>query len=374
MHNLYKTESATAPFREFDLVLMLCCSFPFAGITRIRSYGYDLSPKYLGTPYDLDTKVMGKSIYAILKNEIPCFAQLAFPNLFLKFRFQQTLKPMKLYKLPSGTLLQTSDSFLLGPSLNWNDLLGRENLKEYLTIESKTWRSLEEEEANDLIKAGLQSPMGDQEIWAAGVTYYRSRTARMEESQDAGGADFYDKVYAADRPELFFKATSSRVSAPGGKVNIRKDSTWDVPEPELTLLISPAGRIQGFTVGNDMSSRSIEGENPLYLPQAKVYQGCAAIGPCILIQDEIISEETLIKLEIYREGQLAFTGETELTQLKRKPKELAEWLFKGNTFPIGCFLMTGTGIVPDDFTLEVDDKVCITIEGIGTLENFIAKI
>ncbi|MBN7814359.1 fumarylacetoacetate hydrolase family protein [Algoriphagus pacificus] len=281
---------------------------------------------------------------------------------------------MKLYKLPSGTLLQTSDSFLLGPSLNWNDLLGRENLKEYLTIESKTWRSLEEEEANDLIKAGLQSPMGDQEIWAAGVTYYRSRTARMEESQDAGGADFYDKVYAADRPELFFKATSSRVSAPGGKVNIRKDSTWDVPEPELTLLISPAGRIQGFTVGNDMSSRSIEGENPLYLPQAKVYQGCAAIGPCILVQDEIISEETLIKLEIYREGQLAFTGETELTQLKRKPKELAEWLFKGNTFPIGCFLMTGTGIVPDDFTLEVDDKVCITIEGIGTLENFIAKI
>lgn len=281
---------------------------------------------------------------------------------------------MKLYKLPSGTLLQTSDSFLLGPSLNWNDLLGRENLKEYLTIESKTWRSLEEEEANDLIKAGLQSPMGDQEIWAAGVTYFRSRTARMEESQDAGGADFYDKVYAADRPELFFKATSSRVSAPGGKVNIRKDSTWDVPEPELTLLISPAGRIQGFTVGNDMSSRSIEGENPLYLPQAKVYQGCAAIGPCILIQDEIISEETMIKLEIYREGQLSFTGETELTQLKRKPKDLAEWLFKGNTFPIGCFLMTGTGIVPDDFTLEVDDKVCITIEGIGTLENFIAKI
>ncbi|WP_296705946.1 2-hydroxyhepta-2,4-diene-1,7-dioate isomerase, partial [Algoriphagus sp.] len=185
---------------------------------------------------------------------------------------------MKLYKLPSGTLLQKDVEFFLGPSLNWNDLLGRENLKEYLNFESKRWRLLDSEEVEKLMATGLLSPMGDQEIWAAGVTYYRSRTARMEESQDAGGADFYDKVYAADRPELFFKATSSRVSPPGGKVNIRKDSTWDVPEPELTLLISPSGRIQGFTVGNDMSSRSIEGENPLYLPQAKVYNGCASIG------------------------------------------------------------------------------------------------
>jgi 2-dehydro-3-deoxy-D-arabinonate dehydratase len=196
----------------------------------------------------------------------------------------------------------------------------------------------------------------------------------MEESQDAGGADFYDKVYAADRPELFFKATASRVSAPGGEVNIRKDSTWDVPEPELTLVISPAGRIQGFTVGNDMSSRSIEGENPLYLPQAKVYQGCAAIGPCILVQDEILSDETKIRLEIFRDGQLAFAGETDLSQLKRKPQELAEWLFRANTFPNGCFLMTGTGIVPDDFTLGEGDRVRIGVDGIGVLENTISKI
>jgi 2-dehydro-3-deoxy-D-arabinonate dehydratase len=281
---------------------------------------------------------------------------------------------MKLYKLPSGTLLQKDAAFILGPSLNWNDLLGRENLKEYLNFESKGWRNLGEDEALGLINSDLLSPMGDQEIWAAGVTYYRSRTARMEESQDAGGADFYDKVYAADRPELFFKATASRVSAPGGKVNIRKDSTWDVPEPELTLLISPAGRIQGFTVGNDMSSRSIEGENPLYLPQAKVYQGCAAIGPCILVQDEILSDEAKIRLEIFRDGQLAFAGETDLSQLKRKPQELADWLFKGNTFPIGCFLMTGTGIVPDNFTLGEGDRVCIGIDGIGVLENTISKI
>lgn len=281
---------------------------------------------------------------------------------------------MKLYKVTSGTLVQNDQSYLLGPSLNWNDLLGRENLKEYLSLESKSWKVLSKEEAEDLLNAGILSPMGDQEIWAAGVTYYRSRTARMEESQDAGGADFYDKVYAADRPELFFKATASRVSAPGAAVNIRKDSTWDVPEPELTLLISPAGRIQGFTIGNDMSSRSIEGENPLYLPQAKVYLGCASIGPCILVQDEILPEESKIRLEIDRSGQLAFAGETDLTQLKRKPPELAEWLFKGNSFPIGSFLMTGTGIVPDDFTLGEGDVVRIFIDGIGVLENTISKI
>lgn len=281
---------------------------------------------------------------------------------------------MKIYKLPSGTLLQKNEQYFLGPSLHWNELLGRENLKEYLGFESKGWRNLDQEEVEKLMEVGLLSPMGDQEIWAAGVTYYRSRTARMEESQDAGGADFYDKVYAADRPELFFKATASRVSVPGGKLNIRNDSTWDVPEPELTLLISPAGRIQGFTVGNDMSSRSIEGENPLYLPQAKVYQGCAAIGPCILIQDEVLPDEAKIRLEIFRDGQLAFSGETDLSQLKRKPQELADWLFRANTFPIGCFLMTGTGIVPDNFTLGEGDLVKIGIDGIGVLENTISKI
>lgn len=281
---------------------------------------------------------------------------------------------MRLYKLPSATLLQTDSQFLSGPQLDWDSLLAQENLGEYLKEESINWKEISETEANQLISSGLLAPMGNQEIWAAGVTYYRSRTARMEESQDSGGADFYDKVYSADRPELFFKATASRVSPPGGIVNIRKDSTWDVPEPELTLVISPSGKIQGYTVGNDMSSRSIEGENPLYLPQAKVYLGCAAIGPCILVQKEALPEDTKIRLEIFRDGNLAFAGETALTQLKRKPQELADWLFRANSFPIGCFMMTGTGVVPDDFTLGKGDKVRIGIEGIGVLENTVQEI
>jgi 2-dehydro-3-deoxy-D-arabinonate dehydratase len=281
---------------------------------------------------------------------------------------------MRLYKLTSATLLETNSQFLLGPVQNWDLVLAQENLSQYLQEISPDWKKISEAEANFLINEGLLAPMGNQEIWAAGVTYFRSRTARMEESQDAGGADFYDKVYHADRPELFFKATASRVSNPGGVVNIRKDSTWDVPEPELTLVISPSGKIQGYTVGNDMSSRSIEGENPLYLPQAKVYLGCAAVGPCILVQENPLPDTHTIKLEIKRAGNLAFAGETTLSQLKRKPQELADWLFRANSFPIGCLMMTGTGVVPDDFTLAKGDQVRIEIEGIGVLENKIGEI
>lgn len=281
---------------------------------------------------------------------------------------------MKLYKLKSGTLISHYSFFKLGPIYNWDELLGREELGAFLEEASKNWKSIEMLEAEELIQSELLAPMGNQEVWAAGVTYYRSRTARMEESEDSGGADFYDKVYNADRPELFFKATASRVSNPGETVNIRKDSTWDVPEPELTLLISPSGKVQGFTVGNDMSSRSIEGENPLYLPQAKVYQGCAAIGPCILIQEEMLPDSTKISLEIHRNGQIEASGETALSQMKRKPQELADWLFRSNSFPIGCLMMTGTGIVPDNFTLEKGDMVKITIDGIGTLVNTVEKI
>ncbi len=281
---------------------------------------------------------------------------------------------MKLYKLTAGTLLESENGIFLGPELDWDQLLGREHLPQLLKSEASHWEEISFEKAEELKAEGLLAPMGNQEVWAAGVTYYRSRTARMEESQDSGGADFYDKVYAADRPELFFKATASRVSNPGETVNIRKDSTWDVPEPELTLLVSPSGKVQGFTVGNDMSSRSIEGENPLYLPQAKVYQGCAAIGPCILIQEELLSDDTKISLEIHRNGKIEASGETTLAQMKRKPQELADWLFRANTFPTGCLMMTGTGIVPDNFTLEKGDVVKITIDGIGTLENKVGKI
>jgi 2-dehydro-3-deoxy-D-arabinonate dehydratase len=281
---------------------------------------------------------------------------------------------MRLYKLISGTLLELNNAHYLGPELDWDQLLGREQLPKLLASEASHWEKISPEKAEECIAEGLLAPMGTQEVWAAGVTYFRSRTARMEESSDAGGATFYDKVYVAERPELFFKATASRVSNPGDLVKIRTDSSWDVPEPELTLLLSPSGKIQGYTIGNDMSSRSIEGENPLYLPQAKVYQGCASLGPCLLIQEEPLPSSTKIGLEVHRQGSLAASGETTLAQLKRNPEELANWLFRANSFPTGCFLMTGTGVVPDDFSLSKGDQVTITIEGIGALQNGVGMI
>jgi 2-dehydro-3-deoxy-D-arabinonate dehydratase len=281
---------------------------------------------------------------------------------------------MRLYKLLSATLLEKDSRFFLGPELDWDQLLGREHLPKLLSSEASHWEKISLEKAKECIAEGLLAPMGTQEVWAAGVTYFRSRTARMEESSDAGGATFYDKVYVAERPELFFKATASRVSNPGDLVKIRTDSSWDVPEPELTLLLSPSGKIQGYTIGNDMSSRSIEGENPLYLPQAKVYQGCASLGPCLLIQEEALPASTKISLEVHRQGSLAASGETTLAQLKRTPEELAHWLYLSNSFPTGSFLMTGTGIVPDQFTLVAGDLVSISIEGIGTLENRVGMI
>jgi 2-dehydro-3-deoxy-D-arabinonate dehydratase len=215
----------------------------------------------------------------------------------------------------------------------------------------------------------ILAPIVSQEVWAAGVTYYSSRRARMAESKDAGGGDFYDRVYVAERPELFFKATGRRVVGPGQAVRIRSDAKWSVPEPELTLLINAAGSIVGCTIGNDMSSRDIEGENPLYLPQAKVYNGSCALGPCILLCDEP-SRSSAIHLDIVREGKTAFSGITALTELKRDFKELVRFLFRDNSFPEGAFLMTGTGIVPgDEFTLAPGDVIRITIDGIGTLEN-----
>ena len=218
----------------------------------------------------------------------------------------------------------------------------------------------------------LLPPIGSQEVWAAGVTYYRSRNARMEESKSAGGGDFYDRVYHATRPELFFKAMPHRVVGSGAKVAIRDDASWSVPEPELTLFVTPRGKIAGYTVGNDMSSRDIEGENPLYLPQAKVYDRSCALGPCLLIGDEPLSSATEIALEIRRGGATAFSGATTLKEMKRKPEELVEYLYRNNSFPLGCFLLTGTGIVPpDSFTLKLGDEIRITIPPIGTLVNVV---
>ena len=216
----------------------------------------------------------------------------------------------------------------------------------------------------------LSAPLQSQEIWAAGVTYLRSKTARMAESKDSGGGTFYDKVYEADRPELFFKATPHRVVAPGDAVRIRADSKWNVPEPELTLAINSAGKIFGFTIGNDMSSRDIEGENPLYLPQAKSYHRAAAVGPCIVVTDTLPGPETVIAIEIRRAQQVMFSGETTVGQIKRPLPSLADWLYRENSFPHGCYLMTGVGVVPpDSFTLNHGDEIRITIEPVGTLVN-----
>ncbi len=219
-------------------------------------------------------------------------------------------------------------------------------------------------------RARIRAPIGHQEVWAAGVTYFRSRDARMEESADAGGGDFYARVYEADRPELFLKATPHRVVGPGQAVRVRRDSKWNVPEPELTVAINTAGRIFAYTVGNDVSSRDIEGANPLYLPQAKVYDQCCALGPGLLLADEPLDDTTQIQMTVRRAAQPVMEGTTTLAQLKRKPAELAAYLFRENSFPNGSFLMTGTGIVPPgDFTLQSGDQVSIQIDGIGTLVN-----
>ncbi len=272
---------------------------------------------------------------------------------------------MLLYRTSSGIVLQNAGTWHAVPQTNWDALLETPNLAAHLAQIAASSPAVSAPAANSIL-----APIVSQEVWAAGVTYFRSRTARMEESKDAGGGSFYDRVYAAERPEIFFKATPQRVAHPGQPMHLRSDSKWMVPEPELTLVINSRGEIIGYTVGNDLSCRDIEGENPLYLPQAKCFKLCAALGPAILIQSEAPAPTTRIHLQIDRHGAAAFEGETTLAQLKRTPQELAGFLFRDNTFPSGTFLMTGTGIVPsDDFTLKSGDVVKITIEGIGTLVN-----
>jgi 2-dehydro-3-deoxy-D-arabinonate dehydratase len=219
----------------------------------------------------------------------------------------------------------------------------------------------------------LLAPIDRQEVWAAGVTYVRSRKARMDESQSA--ASFYDKVYTAPRPELFFKATPDRVAGPGQAVRIRQDTRWSVPEPELALAISSRGKLVGFTIGNDMTARDIEGENPLYLPQAKLYSACCALGPCIALAGAMPPrQQTAIRLAIHRGGGLVFEGRTDLGQMARTFEDLIGWVLRDNEFPQGLFLLTGTGIVPpDDFSLAAGDEVEIEIDGIGKLCNHVVQ-
>jgi len=273
---------------------------------------------------------------------------------------------MKLFKTSAGIILENEKgNFLL--QADFDELINHDDLHQYLSAQANSKIDVDWNEIKIL------APIGKQELWAAGVTYLRSRDARMEESKDAGGADFYSKVYNADRPELFFKALPHRVAAHKEEVFIRKDSKWNVPEPELTLFINSKGKIQGYTVGNDMSSRDIEGENPLYLPQAKMYERSAALGPCLYIPEQEISLDTTISINIKRNGLDAFTGSIQLNRMKRKFTELAEYLFREFVFEHGCFLMTGTGVVPsNDFTLNAGDEVEIGIENIGILSNVVA--
>jgi 2-dehydro-3-deoxy-D-arabinonate dehydratase len=275
---------------------------------------------------------------------------------------------VKLYRTAAGCFVEEDSQYYSLSGLTLDSLLAREDLATFLSS-----RIANQSPSSEIHASELLAPIGQQEVWAAGVTYFRSRGARMEEAKDAGGGSFYDRVYSAERPELFFKSTASRTVGTGGKVRIRADAHWSVPEPELTLVVSPGGKITGYTIGNDMSSRDIEGENPLYLPQAKVYNGSCALGPGILVSQGPLPHSTEISIEILRHGRIEFSGSVALTELKRDPKTLVEYLLRDNAFPDGCFLMTGTGIVPpSSFSLASGDRIRITIEPIGTLENEVA--
>ena len=278
---------------------------------------------------------------------------------------------MKLYKTQRGFVAEEEGRFHALESGDWDSFVNQDDLCRWLRERTRGARPLPGEFRVE--GADLLPPIGSQEVWAAGVTYTRSRSARMEEADAAGGSDFYDRVYSAPRPELFFKASPHRVAGHGQAVRLRKDSRWNVPEPELTLLVTSRGKIIGYTVGNDMSSREIEGENPLYLPQAKVYDRSCALGPGILVREEPLPPSTGIHIKILRGGSSTFEGSTEISQMKRTPQELVEYLFRESSFPNGCFLMTGTGIVPpSSFTLQSKDEIRITVDLVGTLVNFVA--
>lgn len=270
---------------------------------------------------------------------------------------------MKAYRTQSGIIIETGGSFLRSADTNWDDLVNADDFSRFTSNLAPSAVPAPNE---------LLAPIGNQEVWAAGVTYFRSRDARMEESKDSGGGDFYAKVYGAERPELFFKAPPYRVVGPAAPVRIRGDSKWNVPEPELTLVINKRGSIVGYTVGNDMSSRDIEGENPLYLPQAKVYDGSCAIGPCVYFSQEPLGQDTEIRISIYREGIAIFQDSTQIRKIKRSFPELVHYLYRETSFPYGCLLMTGTGVVPpNDLTLHHGDEIEISIDPIGTLRNVV---
>ena len=274
---------------------------------------------------------------------------------------------MLLYRTSRGPVLHSDGHWRL-VDREWDDLVCDDALHDVLAAAA---RALKSDPALASLAAAPLPPIGPrQELWAAGVTFLRSRTARMEESETAGGGDFYDRVYRADRPELFLKATPHRVVGPGAALHLRRDSKWIVPEPELVLVVTPTARIVGYTIGNDLSCRDIEGENPLYLPQAKTFDRCAALGSAIFISPSPPPAETAVRLTVRRSDRPVVESATTLAKMKRTPEELVRYLFCDNAHPHGCLLMTGTGVIPpDDFSLQRGDAVDITIDGIGSLSN-----
>nr|WP_315424455.1 fumarylacetoacetate hydrolase family protein [uncultured Pedobacter sp.] len=278
---------------------------------------------------------------------------------------------MRIYNTSSGIIINHNNQYFLTEEKSWDKFVNRSNL--FKVVSSELQQLQPNEDLQALTHSAVLTPIGNQEVWASGVTYFRSREARIEESKEAKGGDFYARVYDADRPELFFKSPSYRTVGHGGNIRIRADSKWNVPEPELTLFICSAGTIEGYTIGNDVSSRDIEGENPLYLPQAKSYNGATALGPCLLVTEGPIDPDTDISIEISRDSDVLFKEKISINQMKRKHKDLVAYLFRELDFPHGTYLMTGTGIIPtDDFTLKSGDLVKITISEIGSLINTVA--
>jgi len=271
---------------------------------------------------------------------------------------------MRLYRTSGGAIVEHKSSFFTVDG-DWDALVNHADLPAHLA------RACENRQGSARIEGTILPPIGSQEVWAAGVTYHRSRSARMDESSASGGGSFYDRVYDAPRPELFFKAAHWRVRGSHDVVRIRRDAKWSVPEPEIVLCVNASGAIIGITIGNDMSSRDIEGENPLYLSQAKIYDGACSIGPGLLIADSLAAD-VRIELVVSRFGVLVYDGHTTFGQMRRDPRELVEFLYRETSFPYGAMLFTGTGIVPpDEFTLERGDEIRIYVPPIGSLINYV---